>query len=334
MDILLLVLLAGLITTAATRTGRKTARAFTQSARKAAGWRTPREALHHHAGRAGAVAGRLAAAGTRRGRRAAARAGQKTAALARRRWEERITGSAPSPPPGPGSAPPAPSPPPVPPAGHVPGRFEPGDAPWKILRAGTMTTDEHGNLHLAGWEFADPHPHPGKPARIPVRGRGGAGALYGHTVAELHDLSHGPGCPCPAGNATIAPGLAAAAGTPGTQGPGTGSSGPPPPQQRKGPMNHYAINLEPPASDGEFLESCVRLGDVLKSLAAQIGTWADGLAGFNLPAAVLNPLHQVSDGITDAAAGAAQAAKAFEDEFEDARDVAARGMTITGQDAA
>jgi hypothetical protein len=35
-----------------------------------------------------------------------------------------------------------------------------------------------------------------------------------------------------------------------------------------------------------------------------------------------------------AATGAARAAQAFEDEFEDARDVAARGMTITGQDAA
>ena len=96
----------------------------------------------------------------------------------------------------------------------------------------------------------------------------------------------------------------------------------------------YAINLEPPATDGEFLESCVELGDVLKSLAEQISNWADGLGALNLPASVLNPLHQVSEGITDAAAGATQAAKAFEDEFEDARDVAARGMHFTGQDAA
>jgi hypothetical protein len=96
----------------------------------------------------------------------------------------------------------------------------------------------------------------------------------------------------------------------------------------------YALNLEPPQTDGEFLESCVQLGDVLKSLAEEIASWADGLGALNLPQSVLNPLHQVSDGITDAAAGATQAAKAFEDEFEDARDVAARGMHFTGQDAA
>ena len=96
----------------------------------------------------------------------------------------------------------------------------------------------------------------------------------------------------------------------------------------------FAINLEHPTTDGEFLESCVQLGDALKSLADQIEEWADGLSALNLPRSVLNPLHQVSEGITDAADGATQAATAFENEFEDARDVASRGMTITGQDAA
>jgi hypothetical protein len=106
--------------------------------------------------------------------------------------------------------------------------------------------------------------------------------------------------------------------------------------QRKGNSmaTRYSLNLEPPTTDGEFLESCVQLGDVLKSLAEEISNWADGLGSLNLPQSVLNPLHQVSDGITDAADGATQAATAFEDEFEDARDVAARGMHFTGQDAA
>jgi hypothetical protein len=94
----------------------------------------------------------------------------------------------------------------------------------------------------------------------------------------------------------------------------------------------YTINLEPPTSDGEFLESCGHLGDVLKSLAEQVSDWADGLGSLNLPKSVINPLDQLSDGLTSAAAGATQAAKTFEDEFEDARDVAARGMHITGQD--
>jgi hypothetical protein len=101
-----------------------------------------------------------------------------------------------------------------------------------------------------------------------------------------------------------------------------------------GMSTRFAINLEHPTTDGEFLESCVQLGDALKSLAGQIEEWADGLSALNLPRSVLNPLHQVSEGITDAADGATQAATAFENEFEDARDVASRGMTITGQDAA
>ncbi len=100
-------------------------------------------------------------------------------------------------------------------------------------------------------------------------------------------------------------------------------------------MRHrYAINLEPPATDAEFLESCVDLGDVLRSLAEQIGEWADGLSGLNLPQSVLSPLQAVGDGIEEAADGAARAAAAFCDEFEDAREVASRGMHITGQDAA
>jgi len=98
--------------------------------------------------------------------------------------------------------------------------------------------------------------------------------------------------------------------------------------------SRYAINLEPPSTDGEFLESCVQLGDVLKALAGQVADWADSLSALNLPQSVLTPLHEVADGITDAATGAARAAAAFEDEFEDAREVASRGMTITGQDAA
>lgn len=112
------------------------------------------------------------------------------------------------------------------------------------------------------------------------------------------------------------------------------ASAPPGAERNRKPMNRYAINLEHPTTDGEFLESCIQLGDVLKSLADQIGDWADGLSSLNLPASVLSPLHQVSEGITDAADGAAKAAAAFENEFEDARDVAARGMHFTGQDAA
>jgi len=100
-------------------------------------------------------------------------------------------------------------------------------------------------------------------------------------------------------------------------------------------MRHrYSVNLERPATDAEFLESCVQLGDVLKALAEEVSDWADSLSGLNLPQSVLAPLHLVSEGIEEAASGASQSAKAFEDEFEDARDVASRGMHFTGEDAA
>jgi hypothetical protein len=98
--------------------------------------------------------------------------------------------------------------------------------------------------------------------------------------------------------------------------------------------HRYSINLEIPSTDGEFLESCVALGDVLKAIAAEIEEWAGSLAGLNLPSSVTQPLEAIAEGLNEAATGAARAAQAFEDEFEDARDVAARGMTITGQDAA
>jgi hypothetical protein len=113
------------------------------------------------------------------------------------------------------------------------------------------------------------------------------------------------------------------------------TTAPPGAERSTHPMtSRYSINLEPPSTDGEFLESCVQLGDVLKALAEHVADWADSLSALNLPRSVLAPLHTVSEGIEEAASGATRAAASFEDEFEDARDVASRGMTITGQDAA
>jgi hypothetical protein len=97
-------------------------------------------------------------------------------------------------------------------------------------------------------------------------------------------------------------------------------------------MTRLAIGLELPGTDGKFLQSCAQLGAVLRSLAGQISDWADHLAALNLPASVLDRLLQASDRLTDAADGTAKAAAAFEEEFDEARDVAARGMRFTGQD--
>jgi hypothetical protein len=105
-------------------------------------------------------------------------------------------------------------------------------------------------------------------------------------------------------------------------------------QRRTNMTQRYTLNLEPPTTDGEFLETITQIADVLKSLAEQLGEWAADLGARKLPSSVTNPLQQVSEGIKEAATGASQSAKAFEDEFEDAREVAARGMHFTGQDAA
>jgi hypothetical protein len=165
--------------------------------------------------------------------------------------------------------------------------------------------------------------------------------------SPIEDPADPPGSPSPGPGGGQATGTEASGQPPpanAAAGTGTGlapatiptpTSAPPGAERsRKAMTSRYAINLEPPTTDGEFLESCVQLGDVLKSLADQIGEWADGLSVLNLPTSVLSPLHQVSEGITDAADGATKAATAFENEFEDARDVAARGMHFTGQDAA
>lgn len=58
-------------------------------------------------------------------------------------------------------------------------------------------------------------------------------------------------------------------------------------------MRHrFAVNLERPSTDTEFLESTVQLGDVLKSLAEEVSDWADSLSGLKLPGSVLSPLQR------------------------------------------
>jgi hypothetical protein len=126
--------------------------------------------------------------------------------------------------------------------------------------------------------------------------------------------------------------------TPGSQSEGPVSPPPAPQGEERSPITmpsrRYAINLETPSSDAEFLESCIEVGDVLRSLASEIEEWAEGLKGLALPTSVTHPLEAIAEGIDQAASGTAQAASAFADEFEDAREVASRGMKITGQDAA
>jgi hypothetical protein len=374
-DVALILLIAAAVS-GGTKTGRRTAANFIRSAHQATGWRTPRKAVHHYSGKAGAAAGRLTATGARAGRKAAGKAGQHAVKTAGSRWDKRIAdggtgpliwrarpqepgtaGNSDSPgkdtvtvtgggqgpdstrqPGGKGSPPAlgnvARAPGPHGPAGQDPDGqwklFKAGDEPWRIPQTGTISVG-NGRLNLSGWVFRDPSLPADADPPVQWLDMSGSGAdvLHGHSVAGLHKLAHGDGCTCPVSQVTsLLPGPDA----PGTPGSPTAPAGARP--QRKHMRSRYAINLEPPTTDGEFLESCTHLGDVLKSLAEQIGDWASDLGSLNLPKSVTGPLDQLSEGLTSAAAGAAQAAKAFEDEFEDARDVASRGMKITGQDAA
>ncbi|MFI6325105.1 hypothetical protein ACIBG8_46845 [Nonomuraea sp. NPDC050556] len=99
-------------------------------------------------------------------------------------------------------------------------------------------------------------------------------------------------------------------------------------------VSQLIINIEPPTTDAEFLDDCRSIAGVMRALAEEIGEWASGVAALGIPQEVTNPLAGIADGLTAAADGAMQAATRFEDSFEEAREVAARGMTITGQDAA
>jgi hypothetical protein len=111
----------------------------------------------------------------------------------------------------------------------------------------------------------------------------------------------------------------------------------PPPEPATGRYRRparFALRLEPPATDEEFLGSCAAIGAALAALGGQVGAWADGLRALHFPAPVLSPLGQAADAIAAAGVGAGRAAAAFGDEFGDARDLAARGMHITGQDSA
>jgi hypothetical protein len=80
---------------------------------------------------------------------------------------------------------------------HVIGHFEPGDRPWQVAHTGTLRVAGNGDLLLNGWGFFDPHTSADGRDHVMHGPPVGPDPLYGHTVAELHALSHGAGCTCP-----------------------------------------------------------------------------------------------------------------------------------------
>jgi hypothetical protein len=93
-------------------------------------------------------------------------------------------------------------------------------------------------------------------------------------------------------------------------------------------------DLDTPADDEEFLASCISLRDHLYALAGRLEEWAEHISGTGLPEPVVGPLFITAIRVREAAVLATRAAGAFRDGYEDARQVASRGLTITGRDTA
>ncbi|MEV4251576.1 hypothetical protein AB0J52_00250 [Spirillospora sp. NPDC049652] len=99
-----------------------------------------------------------------------------------------------------------------------------------------------------------------------------------------------------------------------------------PPRRHRG----YLVEFDDPDTDGEFLATCLGIGDLLAVASDLVEEWSEGLAGRGLPAPVLARVEQAALELEQSAAFARQAAVNFADYFEDARTVAARGMRIVG----
>jgi hypothetical protein len=94
-----------------------------------------------------------------------------------------------------------------------------------------------------------------------------------------------------------------------------------------------SIELDPPATSGEFRATCVHLHWALRLLQCRIQEWTTHLTALGLPATITTHLMGVDDAVTNAANQAQRAVPAFTDAFAEAEHLAARGMTFTGEDA-
>jgi hypothetical protein len=99
-------------------------------------------------------------------------------------------------------------------------------------------------------------------------------------------------------------------------------------------VNHLAASLHPPTTDSERLATSQTLGDMLDQLATQVQAWVESLAALNLPRPILDAFAGIPDGLHEAADNARRAAVLFAGHFQETRDVASRGLTITGYDTA
>lgn len=295
-----------LVLTGGTKTGRSAVRNAGTSAYKATGWKTPKTAIVHYSGRAGDKTGAAFAATARKTRNAAVK-------LAERRWDKRAASDDP-----PGSRPPV-------------RRIRPDQPASDPVKAPAVPGP--ADTGPAGTAPAGPPPAWGHP---PGPAAGAAGSAPGDpripdpfTSSVVHDDDTYTLKPTTKFAAWPATGPAAGPAVP-------SSGGTTAPDRRTMPAHHprYQVEFEKPTTDAEFLESCVTLADLLRHLAKSVEEWAGEVSSLGLPKQVTAPLDAVSEGIEGASSAVTRSASTFADLFEDARDIAARGMKFTGEDAA
>jgi hypothetical protein len=95
-----------------------------------------------------------------------------------------------------------------------------------------------------------------------------------------------------------------------------------------------AAEIEAPQTDGQFIEGCQQVAQQMKGLAEAVEEHAGTLVSMHLPQSVTGEIQAAAQSISEAAAHIVKAAQTFEAHFEDARDVAQRGMKFTGEEAA
>jgi hypothetical protein len=100
------------------------------------------------------------------------------------------------------------------------------------------------------------------------------------------------------------------------------------------PVSRYTISLEPPTSDGEFLEQSRAVAEALTGLAQQVEDWTDSLGTLGMPSGILDAFRAIPEGLATAAGQSVGGAQQFQEYFEEARNIAQKGMRIDGTDAA
>ncbi|WP_083998939.1 hypothetical protein [Actinomadura kijaniata] len=94
------------------------------------------------------------------------------------------------------------------------------------------------------------------------------------------------------------------------------------------------INMDPPESDVEFIETSTDLQQFLLGIAHAVEDFTDEVMIRRMPVAVTNPLLLIGEHMTEASAAVQRGATVFEVIFEEAIDLAAAGIKFTGDNPA